>query len=164
VNVVVAELSDEFLLAEENRIGFVLYAVKCARASGDDEGKKFRYLRDISTLRARRKWDPEEKRIILLAVEYLIRLESKDYKKQFVNHLASLTASLTEEEKVMYISAFESVYKDEGRMEGRMEGRVEGRMERNMEVAQNMLNDGLPIEKVVQYTELPREEVETLVK
>jgi predicted transposase/invertase (TIGR01784 family) len=42
------------------------------------------------------------------------------------------------------------------------EGKDEGRMEERTEVARNMLTDGLPVEKVVQYTRLSREEIEKL--
>jgi hypothetical protein len=35
--------------------------------------------------------------------------------------------------------------------------------ERNMGVAKNMLSDGLSVEKVIQYTDLPRERVEALL-
>ncbi|MDR1650146.1 MAG: hypothetical protein LBR71_07780 [Synergistaceae bacterium] len=55
------------------------------------------------------------------------------------------------EEKTMYTSIFERVHKEEGRMEGRAE------------VARNMLGDGLSVDKVTQYTRLPREKVEKLL-
>jgi hypothetical protein len=54
-----------------------------------------------------------------------------------------------------------------GREEGREEGievgiergREEGRETNRIEIAQNMLNDGLPLDAVVKYTSLPREKV-----
>ncbi|MDR1620938.1 MAG: hypothetical protein LBS00_01030 [Synergistaceae bacterium] len=49
-------------------------------------------------------WDAENKRIILQAVEYLMRIENQDYAKQIVAHIASLVESLKEEEKNMYTS------------------------------------------------------------
>jgi predicted transposase/invertase (TIGR01784 family) len=49
-------------------------------------------------------------------------------------------------------------------MEGRKEGLMEGRTEGRAEVAKNLLNDGLSIEKVAQYTKLPREEIEALLQ
>ncbi|MDR1621269.1 MAG: hypothetical protein LBS00_02715, partial [Synergistaceae bacterium] len=174
VNVIVMDLDDEVLLEEGNQIGLVLYALKCAIKSGNDEGLKFRHMREISNLWARRGWDAEDKRIILQAVEYLMRIENQDYAKQIVAHIASLVESLKEEEKNMYTSVFERVYKEEGRMEGfnegrnegfnegRTEGFNEGRNEGQVLVARNMLNDGFPVGKVVQYTTLSREEVEKL--
>ncbi len=44
----------------------------------------------------------------------------------------------------------------------RNEGREEGREENRRETARNMLADKLPLEKIVQYTGLPRAEVEKL--
>jgi predicted transposase/invertase (TIGR01784 family) len=46
--------------------------------------------------------------------------------------------------------------------EGKDEGIIEGERRNKREVARNMLIDGLPVEKVVQYTCLPREEIEKL--
>jgi predicted transposase YdaD len=58
----------------------------------------------------------------------------------------------------MYVSVFERGYTAKGRAEGLAEGLAKGRAE----VARDMLRDGFPVEKVVQYTKLSREEVETL--
>ncbi|MDR1741616.1 MAG: hypothetical protein LBR38_07205 [Synergistaceae bacterium] len=70
-------------------MGLVLYAMKKARLSGGDEGMKFRYLREISTLWAERKWSPEDKVLVLAAVEYLIGLRDEDYVKRYLEHMAS---------------------------------------------------------------------------
>jgi predicted transposase/invertase (TIGR01784 family) len=166
VNVVVANLDDELLLAGENRVGFVLYAAKRAAKCGGDDGKKFRYLREITVLWAQRGWPAEEKRIILLAIEHLLRLDSEYYVNQFVEHMETLTESL-KEEKDMYVSAFERVYTARGREQGLEEGLEEG-MEKGIvqgmeKVARNMLSDGMPVDKVTQYTNLPREKIEALL-
>jgi hypothetical protein len=152
IHVPVLELEDEALLAEENRVGFILYAAKAAWQSGKDEAQKFVYLRKISELWAERHWDPEDKRITLLAVEYLVHLENEDYIKQFTAHMKSLVKNLTEGEKEMYVSAFERVYKQEGREEGREEER--------RDLIHNMIDEGLSIDNIAKYTRLPREEVE----
>jgi hypothetical protein len=167
INVVVLELEDELLLAEEDRLGLVLYAAKCAWKSGNDEKQKLGYLRKISTLWAERGWDPKDKRLILQAIEYLMHFDNEDYVKQFIAHLESLVKSLKEGEREMYISAFEKVYKEEGRKEGYKDGQKEGYKDGQKEgykdgqkgVARNMLNKGLPVDTVVEYSELPREEV-----
>jgi hypothetical protein len=151
INVPVLELEDEVLLAKENRAGFILYAAKCAWKSGKDETRKFGYLRQISELWAERRWSPEDKRITLLAVEYLIHLDSEDYIEQFTGHMESLVKNLEEGEKEMYVSAFEKVYTKKGREEG------------HKDVARNMLSRGYPVEQVVECTTLPREEVEKLL-
>jgi hypothetical protein len=183
INAVVPELEDALLLAEENRVGLVLYAAKCLWKSGNDEAQKLTYLRKISNLWAERGWNPEDKRLILEAIEYLMHFNNKDYMKQFILHLESLVKSLKEEERTMYTSAFEVVYKEqgwaeglkegrakgrveghkEGRAKGRVEGLKEGRTEAHKAVARNMLGNGFTIEDVLKCTALPREEVEKLL-
>ena len=150
LNVRVIELNDTVLLAKDSRIGLVLYAAKCVWQSGDDEGKKFQYLRKVTSLWAERGWDRDDKRLILLAIDYLMHLKDEENVKQYVEHVKSL--NMNEEDKEMYVSMFERVYKEEGRTEERAE------------IARNMLNDSLAVEKIVQYTNLPREEIETLNK
>jgi hypothetical protein len=167
VNGSVMDMDDASLLSGKKCVGLLLYAQKCARKSGEDEGLKFRYLKEISTLWARHGWSAEDKRILLLAVNYLLNLKDEDYSRQIVTHVKTLVESLKEEEKVMYTSVFERVYKEEGRIEGRMEGRVEGRMagrvegraEERAELVRVMLSEGMPVEEVSRYTKLPREEV-----
>ena len=50
----------------------------------------------------------------------------------------------------------------EGRAQGLAEGRAEGKAEGKAEDAKAMLKDGLPLEKVMAYTGLSKEEVEAL--
>jgi predicted transposase/invertase (TIGR01784 family) len=156
LNVAVIELEDAVLLAEDSRVGLILYAAKCVWQSGNDEGKKFQYLRRITSLWAERGWDKDDKRIILLAIDYLLNLKDKSYVQQFVAHMESL--SMKEEEREMYVSMFERVYTAKGKEEGRQEGDRAGRMK----IAKNMLHDGIPVEKIAQYTNLLHEEIETL--
>ena len=148
INVNVIEMEDDVLLADDSRIGLVLYAAKCAYLSGGDEDEKFRYLRLLSNLWSERGWDKNDKRIILLAIDYLLNLSDETHVKEMVAHIESLTKR--EEEREMYVSIFERVYKEEGRVEGRAE------------VARRMLNKGLSVDKVAEYTDFPREEIEAI--
>jgi predicted transposase/invertase (TIGR01784 family) len=50
-----------------------------------------------------------------------------------------------------------------GEKRGEKKGRKEEREKERKEVAKNMLDDGLSIEKIAQYTKLPREEIEALL-
>ena len=120
INVKVVELEDNLLLTEDSRIGLVLYAAKCAYLSGSDEGEKFRYLRSISDMWAKRGWDKDDKRLILLAVDYLINLKNETYIKEIVEHIESL--EMKKGEREMYVSIFERVYTARGEEKGRMEG------------------------------------------
>jgi hypothetical protein len=127
LNVPVVDLDDAVLLAEDSRIGLVLYAAKCMWQSGDNEGKKFQYLRKITILWAERGWNRDDKRIILLAVNYMINLKDEAYAKQYVAHMETL--KMNEEDREMYVSVFERVYTAKGKEEGHKEGRKEGRTE-----------------------------------
>jgi predicted transposase/invertase (TIGR01784 family) len=51
-----------------------------------------------------------------------------------------------------------------GETKGRTEGRTEGRAEGRTEAAQAMLSDGVPLEKVMQYTGLSSADLENLKK
>jgi predicted transposase YdaD len=130
---------------------------------------------------AERRWDSDEKRIMLLAVDYVVNLKDERYVKEMLAHMKTLV--MKEADREMYVSMFERGYtamgKEEGRAEGqtegrmeglvkgrmeglvkgRMEGLVKGRMEERLNVAMSMLRDGLPVEKIIQYTNLSREEV-----
>ena len=143
-------MEDNLFLVEDSRIGLVLYAAKCAYLSGDDEGEKFRYLRLISNMWAERGWDKDDKRIILLAVNYLINLKSETYAKDFVAHMESLRMS--KEDKEMYVSVFERVYTSKGKEKGQAE------------LVKNMLNEGLSVDEIIKYTRLTREGIEKLRK
>ena len=55
--------------------------------SGDDEGKKFQYLREGTSLWAERGWGRDDKRLILLAIDYLMNLKDEDNVKQYVEHV-----------------------------------------------------------------------------
>lgn len=50
-----------------------------------------------------------------------------------------------------------------GMKKAKDEGRTEGRDERNLEIARNMKADGEPMEKIMRYTGLTKEEIENLM-
>ena len=45
---------------------------------------------------------------------------------------------------------------------GMRKAKVEGKIERNIEIAQNMIADGEPIEKIIRYTGLTKKSIENL--
>ena len=51
---------------------------------------------------------------------------------------------------------------EEGKKEGKEEGKKEGITQKQIEIAKNMINDGLEIEKIAIYTGLSKEEIENL--
>jgi predicted transposase/invertase (TIGR01784 family) len=72
------------------------------------------------------------------------------------------TESMKRGEGEMYKSVFERVYTAKGMEKGMEKGIAQGRTEGRTEVARNMLRKGLSIDSVVEYTDLPRREVESL--
>lgn len=52
---------------------------------------------------------------------------------------------------------------EEGRAEGRAKGRAEGRLEVNLEFTKAMIADGEPVDKIMRYTHLSRENIERLM-
>ena len=57
--------------------------------------------------------------------------------------------------------AAEKAYAD-GMLDGKLEGKLEGQNERAKENALNMLEDGLPIEKIAKYSGLSIEQIKAL--
>ncbi|MDR1740780.1 MAG: hypothetical protein LBR38_02895 [Synergistaceae bacterium] len=172
LTVSILDLPDEVLLANDSHIGLVLYALKCAKKSGNDEGMKFRYLKELSKMWLERKWEPKDKADILLALDYQMRLRDPDYRRQMVEYMSELTEAAGEEERHMYVSMFEEVYSAQGRAEGMAQGMekgmargmARGRTEGRAEVARSMLADGLPPETVRKYTGFTKSEIARLKK
>jgi hypothetical protein len=155
-NVVILDIPDEVLLAGNNRVGFVLYAAKCAAKSGKDEGKKFHYLRLISDLWNAAGWSPHDKRVLLEMVNYLLNLQDQDYVEQIVKYQENLT--MKKEDREMFVSMFERVYTARGREEGIQQGLRQGKQE----IAKNLLADGMALEVVARNTGLPMDDIRAL--
>jgi len=167
-NVDVQDLDDERLISGDNRIALILYAAKRAQESGDDEGRKFRYLRDISNIWAERGWSNDDKRVIMLSIEYLMNLRDPDYTQQMLIHFEALEK---EGKIVEYATIAERGYmargvekgREEGRARGREEGRARGREEGKLEVARTLLKSGFTVDQVVQFTGLSCPEIESVL-
>ena len=52
--------------------------------------------------------------------------------------------------------------REEGREVGRAEGRAEGITSQRIDTARSMLEDGLPLDKIIRYTGLTDEEIKNL--
>jgi predicted transposase/invertase (TIGR01784 family) len=182
------DTDDKILLADDNRAGLVLYAAKCAYLSGKDEGEKFRYLREISDLWAKKGWNTHDKRVILEAVNYLMTFNNTEYKYKFVEYVENL--QMTKGDREMYKSVFEEVYGERGRQKGRLEGIKEGlrdgiqkglrdgiqkglrdgiqkgiqkgRQESALEIARNLLVRGVAPDVIAESSGLSLDEVKTL--
>ena len=69
------------------------------------------------------------------------------------------------DKKVYAEEAAEDAYAEgklEGDIKGKLEGKLEGENKRAREVALRMLEDGLPIEKVAEYSGLSVEQIKAL--
>ena len=148
-NFFLLDTDDRILLAEDNRVGLVLYAAKCTHKSGKDEAEKLQYLRHISDLWNTRGWEPKDKRLILLAVDYLLKLSDKGLRKAYAEHLRKL--EMKEGDREMYQSMIEEVALEEYIQEN------------TLKIAKNFLSDGISPEVISKNTGLSVEEVKTLL-
>lgn len=90
---------------------------------------------------------------------------------RLLTHLITNKYDLEERKRVLkedYGIEMEEVYKGVNDMSSLseavfQEGREEGREEGKLEIAKNMLKDNLPLEVIVKYTGLSKEEIEKLV-
>jgi predicted transposase/invertase (TIGR01784 family) len=70
-----------------------------------------------------------------------------------------------EEAEQMQLQAVQTAKNEgkmEGKMEAKMEAKMEGQMEAKMELARNMLADREPLEKIIKYTGLSQDQIESL--
>ena len=88
----------------------------------------------------------------------LIKNPEKDVNKMTAN----ITITLMEE-KERAITEGRTQGLAEGRTEGRIEGRTEGRTEAKLEIARKLLASGMPIEQVMEITELNLETLKGLL-
>ena len=54
--------------------------------------------------------------------------------------------------------------KEEGLIEGEKKGKVEGKKEKSIEIAKRMLEKNMPIETIIEITQLTEAEVKNLIK
>ncbi len=66
-------------------------------------------------------------------------------------------------EQLKVCTLFEEIAKD-SRKEGKVEGKAEGKAEAYIEIARDMIKDNQPIEKIMKYSRLSREEILELQK
>ena len=81
--------------------------------------------------------------------------------------LTKKISQLEEEHKMPYVPTWERRAEKKGRLEGEIvgikKGRVEGRVQGKIETAKMMINDNMPIAKIVKYTGLSEKEVRALL-
>ena len=63
------------------------------------------------------------------------------------------------EEICMLLNPTDRYLLKKGKLEGKEEGKLEGKLEGKCDVAQNLLNEGFPIEQVVKLTGLSKEDI-----
>lgn len=94
----------------------------------------------------------DDKRVIMLAIEYLINLKDLDYTKQMAKHFKSLET----EGKIVYKTIAERVYGRAFKKAYKAEGKAEGKLE----VAKKLFIKGFSIDDIAEVTDLPRSKIE----
>ena len=143
----VPELEEAGLLKTDNPFDLALCAACRALKSKKDERQKHRYLKELLGLLGERGWSHDDKHWLLLFIERIINLKDRE----LVLDIVKYEEELEKEGKIMYVSLAEQVSLEKGIEKGKLE------------VAANMLKNGLPVEDVVKFTNLPRSEVEAVL-
>jgi predicted transposase YdaD len=104
-----------------------------------------------SMMEAARKW--EDKKSVLLAINCLLELSGEEYAREYVKYMENL--KMSKEDRKMYISVFERVYKAEGKAEGMEKGK--------REMARNLLAEGVPQDVIAKASGLAASEIRSLM-
>ncbi len=93
----------------------------------------------------------------------------KEYLESKEREVVDIMMFLYDDEEIMrlYKESIRAEARDEGLREGKLEGmqvgrtegKIEGKLEGKIEIAKEMLRDNEPIEKIMKYSKLPREEI-----
>jgi predicted transposase/invertase (TIGR01784 family) len=147
---VLLELDDDALLANENPIGILLYAAKNAlRAKA--EHQKYRYLRIAMDRLAERGWDRKDKHDLMLFIERIIDLQDEELIAEYSEH----RLQLDKEGKIMYIQLMEREKAKELVQSGIEKGKEE--------MARNLLANGVSPDVIAKSAELPIEKIRKLM-
>ena len=111
---------------------------------------------------------PEDIVTFLRFVDADLESSKEDFGSDFIARLQSSIDRIKHDREYMRryntVNDIYSEGKKAGLEEGREEGRQEGKKEEKYLIAKSMLSDGVPIEKVVQYSGLSIEEVADIAK
>jgi hypothetical protein len=143
---VLAELDDDALLANENPMGILLYAAKNAfRAKA--EGRKYRYLRVAMDRLAERGLDRKDKHDLMLFIERIVNLQDEELIAQYSEH----RLRLDKEGKMVYIPLLEREKAEELIEKGKLE------------LARNLLENGVSPDVIAKSAELPVKKIRELM-
>ena len=141
----IESLDEEALKSSDNPFDVALYAARKAKQCRKNEMQKFVYLREFWTLLKAKGWAREDGKALLLFIERIINLKDEALQMQYTEEYIK-----QEEEKVAYVSWFE-------------EGLKKVYQHRAyLDTARKLLDDGLPLDKIMQYTNLSAAEIEAL--
>ncbi|GHS94001.1 hypothetical protein AGMMS50276_05700 [Synergistales bacterium] len=147
--VALLELDNDELLSSDNPIDIVLYAAKSAYYC-KEELQKFHYLKEISDILDKRGWSRDDKRDLLLFVDWIVNIKDEYLVKQFREYRARKEEARGDM-KITHITALGRSFINDGINEEK----------RN--VAQKMLARQMPIDDIVDLTELSKDEIQALV-
>ena len=106
----------------------------------------------LENIAEKSKMDLNEKKAIIYLLDVLsVNMLNEDEMEEY------------EEETYMLLNPTDRYLLKKGKLEGKIEGKIEGKLEGKIEgkcdVAQNMLDEGFPIEQVVKLTGLSKEDI-----
>lgn len=156
------------LLQSINPFAIAVLAGKYANEAKNDVEKRYRFKRKLIRLILEKMNLPQpEQRIFISTLIYFI-----DYLLQLPHELSQKLKDeiiLSKEVKNMWhldrknlpptLAEWEVIFKEEGKEEGIEKGIEKGEKKKALEIAVEMLKDNEPIEKIIKYSKLSKEEI-----
>jgi len=161
-NLVLIDIDDNELKESDNPIDIALYAAKCA-LKAKEEFQKFNYLRELLNLLSARGWSREDKRDLLLFLEWIMDLRDSELEKQYTEY----RSQLNEEGKIMYIPLGERELAKEleqrGEARGKAEGKAEGKADGKAEMVRNLIANGISPDIVAKSAGMSVEQIQSMM-
>jgi hypothetical protein len=132
--------------------------LKSLEAKKRNENEKYSIKWELIKQFYKNGYDKEAIRSLFHFIDLVIRLPDYLEKK-----LSEEIIRIEEEYKMPYVTSWERIAKKEGKKEGIQEGIQKGIQKGKFETAQEMLSDGLPIERIRKYTGLTEKEIKALM-
>ncbi len=163
------------LETSENPMAMVVKAhLKSLELKKSDDDHKYEAKKELIRECYRKGYTKEWIRILLMFIDWIIRLPDK-YEQKLSNEVIAYE----EVNKMEYVTSFERLAmrrgkrvgiregKKEGKIEGKKEGEIEG--EKNgwekaqLAIAKRLIEDNQPLEKIAKFTQLPENKIQSLM-
>jgi predicted transposase/invertase (TIGR01784 family) len=153
--------TEEELIKMDNPFALVVIAAQQEALYNDlvQDGLFNTRIKIVRALNSSEKFDYEKTKDFLYFLDQLVPLTDSELKRKFDQHITKLFGgNIT----MGIMEAVREQILDEGIEKGIEKGMERGELKKALETALEMKNDGQPIEKIIKYTKLTIEQVESL--